>query len=591
MTYDAADKYVVLFGGWNGSRLGDTWTFNGAWTQLTPLTSPPARYAAMFAYDVQDRYVVLFGGVGASGTLSDTWKFVKGAWSHLSPANSPPALSEAGMVWDTADNYALLFGGLTATATASAATWSFVGGAWTHRTPLANPAARVNLEMGYDDHDHWVVLFGGETTGGSVFSDTWNYTAGKWTQQSPATSPPGVYGGSLTNDTTDGYLVLFGGLNSTNKAQGATWTYVNSTWTRLAPAVHPSARAGVGAAFDKVLGKLVVFGGQSGSAYLGDLWTYKSLVWLHPPVTGPGTRLLAEMVYDEADMYVLLFSGALVHGTSVTFLSDTRTYVHGHWTLLKTSASPPGRIGGMIAYDQTDGYVLLFGGRVSTLGFTLANDSWTFLAGKWTQLLPALSPSARDASGMAFDAADGYVVLFGGYGIVPGAAYLHTLNDTWIFQGGSWSLWLPHACTSCGASPSGRYVMAMAYDPWDGYIVLFGGYNDSLLGPQVALSDTWTFLGGAWSNITGTAGTPPLPRADPAFVYDSLDGYVLLYGGSNQTSAPLSDTWDFVGGTWTLLSPAHNPGPDYYASSAYDPVDQAVVYLDGISLAGQQWLY
>jgi hypothetical protein len=591
MTYDAADKYVVLFGGVNatGVTLADTWTYNGAWSELSPATIPPARYNATMTYDYKNGYVVMFGGLGASGTLSDTWKFVHGVWTKLTPAHSPPALSSAAMVWDTNDSYALLFGGLTSTLTASSETWSFVGGTWTQQNPSTSPTARLNPQLGYDTTNGWVILFGGETTLNGVFADTWNYSHGHWKQLSPTTSPPGVYRGSFTNDTSDGYLVLFGGLNSAGKVQGSTWTFVNSAWTEMAPAIPPSARQSSAAAYDAALSKVVLFGGDS-STRLGDTWTFHADVWVHVSTSGPGARELAMMTYDEADGYVLLFGGATTKGGTAIGYGDTWTYTHGHWAQLKPPVAPSARVAGALAYDQADGYVVLFGGE-SVLTEKLLNDTWTFKAGKWTEVLPSVSPAATLLPGVAYDATDGYLLLFGGE-TETSLGVVHSSNDTWTFEAGIWTETSPPACTSCGPQPSGRYGQAMAYDAWDGYVLLFGG--DNLTGSDVvqSLSDTWTYVGGVWTNITATAGAPPSARAAPIFVYDSLDGYMLLYGGKSFSElSGDSDTWSFVGGTWTELSPATNPGGDFGAVAAFDPVDKTVVYLTGATLTGETWRY
>ena len=64
LTYDAAARTVLLFGGSNGPQsLNDTWTWDGSvWHQEKPGTRPPARQGASIAYDESMRVSVLFGG-------------------------------------------------------------------------------------------------------------------------------------------------------------------------------------------------------------------------------------------------------------------------------------------------------------------------------------------------------------------------------------------------------------------------------------------------------------------------------------------------------------------------------------------------
>ena len=68
MAYDAATSQVILFGGNNGSYLGNTWAWNGStWTNVAT-TGPPARDNAQMAYDPATSQVILFGGI--NGRLS-----------------------------------------------------------------------------------------------------------------------------------------------------------------------------------------------------------------------------------------------------------------------------------------------------------------------------------------------------------------------------------------------------------------------------------------------------------------------------------------------------------------------------------------
>jgi len=52
MAYDAARGQVVLFGGWNGGPLSDTWVWDGSnWVPKFSASRPPARFAHAMAYD------------------------------------------------------------------------------------------------------------------------------------------------------------------------------------------------------------------------------------------------------------------------------------------------------------------------------------------------------------------------------------------------------------------------------------------------------------------------------------------------------------------------------------------------------------
>src|SRR5438874_1815339 len=64
MAYDGVRKKVIMFGGWNGGYLGDMWAWDGTnWANISPpQNNPSARYAHTMAYDAARQQVVLFGG-------------------------------------------------------------------------------------------------------------------------------------------------------------------------------------------------------------------------------------------------------------------------------------------------------------------------------------------------------------------------------------------------------------------------------------------------------------------------------------------------------------------------------------------------
>jgi hypothetical protein len=92
MAYDSARGRTVLFGGYDGSQLGDTWEWDGSsWTQVFTPSAPAARSSVAIAYDVASRRVVLFGGsYGWPNGLDDTWHYDGANWYISAPSGTVP---------------------------------------------------------------------------------------------------------------------------------------------------------------------------------------------------------------------------------------------------------------------------------------------------------------------------------------------------------------------------------------------------------------------------------------------------------------------------------------------------------------------
>src|SRR5579871_6285464 len=110
--------------------------------------------------------------------------------------------------------------------------------------------------------------------------------------------------------------------------------------------------------------------------------------------------------------------------------------VGGVRTNLTNGSGPPTREGGSLAYDAADGYVVLFGGigfSSTTHKSSALNDLWKYSGGVWTDITPTSSPPIRGWASLTYDAKDGYVLLFGGF------ARGHGLGDTWKYLAGTWT--------------------------------------------------------------------------------------------------------------------------------------------------------
>src|SRR4051794_10174403 len=73
--YDEHRKRLVIFGGYEYIRFGDTWEHDGVnWTKRRTAHTPSARDSASMVYDTVRQKIVLFGGANTS-YQSDTWEY------------------------------------------------------------------------------------------------------------------------------------------------------------------------------------------------------------------------------------------------------------------------------------------------------------------------------------------------------------------------------------------------------------------------------------------------------------------------------------------------------------------------------------
>ncbi|MCI4335773.1 MAG: kelch motif-containing protein [Thermoplasmata archaeon] len=580
LTYDAADHYVLMFGGesLNGSGLNDTWTWsNGTWTQLTLTVAPSARFQAGITYDAADGYVLLFGGApfsGASSYYGDTWSYKAGAWSSISPPSgiAPSARRDMGMAYDPANGRVVLFGGVDASFTGLSDTWTYLNGTWTAATLTTAPPARWDPGLTYDPGVNGLLLFGGCTSQGcyTMLRDTWVFANGTWSDLtaglSAAPSARGAEG--MTYDAADGYVVLFAGaqyngrladtwvfsgsvngsssgngIGGGNGGSGGRVTITNATgWTNVTAglATSPACRSSMGMTDDLADGYVLLFDGLSGCAPMvsgahNDTWEFANGTWSNVTAgltTSPSPRFMEALTYDAADRYVLMFGGEAINGSG---LNDTWSWSNGSWTQQSPTTSPAARFQAGMAYDALDGYVVLFGGAPYSGATTYFGDTWSYKAGAWTTISPTggTAPSARRDMGMAYDTAIGSIVLFGGVD-----ASFNGLSDTWTYVNGTW------ATLSPTVSPAARWDPGLTYDPGLNGLLMFGGCTSQ--GCYSVLNDTWAFTNGSWTDLSSGLATAPSARGAEGMTFDGSDGYVLLFAGA-QFGGRLSDTWIFNG--------------------------------------------
>ena len=196
--------------------------------------------------------------------------------------------------------------------------------------------------------------------------------------------------------------------------------------------------------------------------------------------------------------------------------------------------------------------------QVTTPGGTsAANPSDTFTFTNWTNLTPASpapDPGSRDRSGMAIDSTNDYTLLFGGEN---GGGCLFTgqcLNDTWAWNGSSWTQLLADNPGGGPSQPQERVGSAMAFDPVTKKVVLFGG---DTCADGCDTNDVWAWNGKSWTNVladcsTGCGPNQPSQRHD-ALMASTGSALVLFGGGPGNPITPSNETWTSTdgGATWT----------------------------------------
>ena len=172
VAFDGSTGTQVLFGGLSGTSLkGDTWSYRGGiWSNISTLSAskhPSQRYGSSMTYDALDRYVVLFGGCSgvtgcgggsSSSVLGDTWLFLQnGTWQNVTAqqTQSPSARTGAAMTYDSAGGCVALFGGVSPGILPAwnldGDTWAFFGGQWSLLIASSgfHPPARRNASLAF----------------------------------------------------------------------------------------------------------------------------------------------------------------------------------------------------------------------------------------------------------------------------------------------------------------------------------------------------------------------------------------------------------------------------------------------------------
>lgn len=396
-------------------------------------------------------------------------------------------------------------------------------------------------------------------------------------------------------DAKRGRLVFFGGDDGFPKMCNPAPHQIDEVWaydvawasfTQAKTTGGPSARARGAAAYDAVGDRLLVFGGRyragTSGAYtvFSDLWALDlaTLTWTELATSGkgPSARSNAVAVVDPVARELVVHGGnTSTNGAAFTPLGDVFTLSLDTlvWTERKPGgAAPKPRLFHAAALDPKSGKLYVYGGGgANAFQGPFYGDLWELSADRstWKELSPSGElPASRISPSLAFDAASGKLVLFGGHDDTP----LGNANDTWTFDpaGLAWtqvvaseSIVTPAAgfcsfpkdfTTVNTAAPDRRSASAAGFDPKASTLYVFGGKTDCGL-----IDDAWAFsvAKGTWTRgvkaLSGEACTRRdhpeqctslcnLPSPDPALGRRSWPAFSSRAFWALRSSFPLAAT-------------------------------------------------
>ena len=287
---------VLMHGGrLSATVYADTWLWTGdAWVpgaNNTGTNRPSARADhAMAAFwtggdlvnDIPGQFqnVVLFGG-----TDNQTWRWTHpgslGAWTQLSPTTSPAARTGHAMVTDTRPAFfgspvqrILMFGG------PDALLWQWNGNQWstvaTSGCGGPTPAPRRGHAIVKDTLRERLVVLGGETLLSPPLTEIWELDlASRCWSRSGALLPEPRQGMAFAFDSDRAQTLVFGGSNGVGSPVGTLLTWNGSTVATASLRsnwVRPEARSGARMALDAISGRMLLHGGTPH----GDGWLLSS---------------------------------------------------------------------------------------------------------------------------------------------------------------------------------------------------------------------------------------------------------------------------------------------------------------------------
>jgi hypothetical protein len=467
-------------------------------------------------------------------------------------------------------------------------------------------------------------MSGGRSSSGNL-SDTWEYDGTDWTQRSAM--PTYRYYHSLAYSPAAGGIVVLGGYGSTQS-----YLYDGSSLASLSMPLPRTIRAA--GYFDSARDRLVALTlyGNVFEAPLAGPWvsriaerpegTYSPKVTydpdLHAAVLIPGSDISSPagtfkwdgtawttVTGSRPSPVAAVYADFLSSTVTVSSNGDTWKFDGVTWSNLApaTRPLPAGGNGYLydfaLACDSARQRVVLFGGNTQDSNYNIVDsaETWEFDGVNWQKASPVSSPPARSSHAMAWDASRNVTVMYGGlkyvYDAANGYYYYELLDDTWEYDGSTWT----QKTYTPGTEPIYSYYHQMTWVGSLGGVVAWGGYGVSYFAslwngtvwqqlPFVNLPQGYLRFGLAWDSerdvLVATNGANTFEYFRPALP-------VLTAPASAVSGVSYSVTWTPGGGGPASFEVQESNEPTFAAPVTTTSSDTSMLFAH--TTAGTETYY
>lgn len=389
-------------------------------------------------------------------------------------------------------------------------------------------------------------------------------------------------------------------------------------WSEISPAPSPLPDAVrlAGTAYDTARARTIVYGGRYGNEPREQTWEWDGKQWSTFVATGSepvcndgsvdGEEPFNRLGYHGRLRRSLLVCRRLVPDNPPPLPPDEvdELAIYGwngeRWSVVPVDpgTAPPSRSGHAVAYDETSGAMVVFGGNESSLAAagqfgTGLSDTWSLEIGSstagpslaWVEHTVANPPPARDRHGMVYTPGVG-VVMFGG---IASDRNRTVLDDLWVWDGQTWNE-VPRTTPW----PPARACHAMVHDPETGAVGVIGGVTAEPVQRCLAepgLDDTWWWDGNGWTQ-TATAAGAPTGTGVVANTHGTTGDVIVLSGGALEAAPGASRTWRVSTTRWFDRTPtgaritAFSRGFNSFTQGVYhEAIDATLIHTSYVPLS------